>query len=188
MDLVKKYDLDPQNIKLEITETAIVMDFKRQLELIERLRQTGFVVEMDDFGSGYSSLNMLKDIHVDVLKIDMAFLRKAKDEERSKKILQMIISLSKQLDMPVITEGVETAEQVAFLTEMGCDMFQGYYFARPMEVEKFEEFIIKMQEKETWGICMEILNLKKNWTQRHSRDAAFLSFVRLLGGCSTEFA
>lgn len=147
-DLVEKYELDPQNIKLEITETAIVMDFKRQLELIDKLRQTGFVVEMDDFGSGYSSLNMLKDIHVDVLKIDMAFLRKAKDEDRSKKILQMIISLSKQLDMPVITEGVETAEQVEFLTEMGCDMFQGYYFARPMEVEKFEEFILLMEQKE----------------------------------------
>lgn len=140
-DLVQKYELSPKNIKLEITETAIVMDFKRQLELIERLRQTGFVVEMDDFGSGYSSLNMLKDIQVDVLKIDMAFLRKAKDESRSKKILQMIISLSRQLDMPVITEGVETAEQVRFLTEMGCDMFQGYYFARPMAVERFEEFV-----------------------------------------------
>lgn len=146
LDLVHKYDLEPQNIKLEITETAIVMDFKRQLELIERLRQTGFVVEMDDFGSGYSSLNMLKDIHVDVLKIDMAFLRKAKDEDRSKKILQMIISLSKQLDMPVITEGVETAEQVEFLTEMGCDMFQGYFFAKPMEVARFEEFILEMEK------------------------------------------
>ena len=113
------------------------------MELIERLRRIGFVVEMDDFGSGYSSLNMLKDIHVDVLKIDMAFLRKAEDEERSKKILQMIISLSGQLGMPVITEGVETAEQVEILTEMGCDMFQGYYFAKPMEVEKFEELYLE---------------------------------------------
>ena len=138
-DLVKKYDIDPQNIKLEITETAIVMDFKRQLELISRLRRNGFVVEMDDFGSGYSSLNMLKDIHVDVLKIDMAFLKKAEDEERSKKILQMVIGLSKQLEMPVITEGVETEEQVKFLAEMGCDMFQGYYFAKPMPVEQFEK-------------------------------------------------
>ena len=138
-DLVKKYDIDPQNIKLEITETAIVMDFKRQLELISRLRRNGFVVEMDDFGSGYSSLNMLKDIHVDVLKIDMAFLKKAEDEERSKKILQMVIGLSKQLEMPVITEGVETKEQVKFLTEMGCDMFQGYYFAKPMSVLDFEK-------------------------------------------------
>jgi len=137
-NLVEKYDIDPKNIKLEITETAIVMDFKRQLELINKLRKNGFVVEMDDFGSGYSSLNLLKDLHVDILKIDMAFLKKAKDEERSKKILQMIISLSKHLDMPVITEGVETADQVTFLSEMGCDMFQGYFFAKPMSIKEFE--------------------------------------------------
>lgn len=138
-ELVEKYDIAPKNLKLEITETAIVMDFQRQLELITRLRQNGFVVEMDDFGSGYSSLNMLKDIHVDVLKIDMAFLKKAEDEERSKKILQMIISLSKELGMPVITEGIENAEQVEFLSEMGCEMFQGYYFAKPMAVSEFED-------------------------------------------------
>ena len=138
VDLVDKYKIEPKNLKLEITETAIVMDFERQMELINRLRQNGFIVEMDDFGSGYSSLNMLKDLHVDILKIDMAFLRKAKDEERSKKILQMVVSLSKQLGMPVITEGVENAEQVAFLAEIGCDMFQGYYFAKPMSVDEFE--------------------------------------------------
>ncbi len=138
-ELIEKYSIDPKYLKLEITETAVVMDFERQLDLISRLRKTGFVVEMDDFGSGYSSLNMLKDIHVDVLKIDMAFLKKAEDEERSKKILQMIISLSNQLGMPVITEGVETAEQIRFLSEMGCDMFQGYYFAKPMPVEQFEK-------------------------------------------------
>ncbi len=140
VDLVEKYQINPSKLKLEITETAIVMDFNRQLELIKKLRHNGFVVEMDDFGSGYSSLNMLKDIHVDILKIDMGFLKKANDEERSKKILQMIISLSKHLDMPVITEGVETAEQVQFLAEMGCEMFQGYYFAKPMSVQEFEEF------------------------------------------------
>lgn len=142
-ELIKKYNINPKNLKLEITETAIVMDFKRQMELISRLRQNGFIVEMDDFGSGYSSLNMLKDLHVDVLKIDMAFLKKAEDEERSKKILQMIISLSKQLGMPVITEGVETVEQVAALKEMGCDIFQGYYFAKPMPVDAFEETYLK---------------------------------------------
>ena len=138
-ELVECYEIAPKNLKLEITETAIVMDFDRQMELITRLRRNGFIVEMDDFGSGYSSLNMLKDLHVDILKIDMAFLEKAKDEERSKKILQMIISLSKQLGMPVITEGVESEEQVTFLTAVGCDMFQGYYFAKPMPVDKFEE-------------------------------------------------
>ena len=138
VDLVNKYEIDPKNIKLEITETAIVMDFQRQMDLISKLRQNGFIVEMDDFGSGYSSLNMLKDLHVDILKIDMAFLKKAKDEERSKKILQMVIGLSNHLDMPVITEGVETAEQVAFLSQMGCNMFQGYYFAHPMSIKEFE--------------------------------------------------
>lgn len=138
MELVEKYEIAPKNLKLEITETAIVMDFNRQMELITRLRRNGFVVEMDDFGSGYSSLNMLKDLHVDILKIDMAFLNKAKDEERSKKILQMVIGLSKQLGMPVITEGVENEEQVSFLSEIGCEMFQGYYFAKPMSLEEFE--------------------------------------------------
>lgn len=138
IELVEKYDIEPKNLKLEITETAIVLDFNRQVELITRLRKNGFVVEMDDFGSGYSSLNMLKDIHVDILKIDMAFLKKAKDEERSKKILQMVVGLSSQLGMPVITEGVESAEQVQFLSEIGCEMFQGYYFAKPMSVEEFE--------------------------------------------------
>ncbi|MBQ9766296.1 MAG: EAL domain-containing protein [Lachnospiraceae bacterium] len=138
-DLVEKYEIDPKNLKLEITETAIVLDFKRQMELIKRLRRDGFIVEMDDFGSGYSSLNLLKDLHVDILKIDMVFLKKAEDEERSKKILQMIISLSKNLGMPVITEGVENEEQLKYLSEMGCDMFQGYYFAKPMDIETFEK-------------------------------------------------
>lgn len=137
--LVEKYEIKPQNLKLEITETAVIMDFNRQMELISRLRKYGFSVEMDDFGSGNSSLNLLKDMYVDVLKIDMVFLQKAQDEERSRKILQMIISLSKQLDMPVITEGVETESQVRFLDDMGCDIFQGYYFARPMPVDQFEE-------------------------------------------------
>jgi len=142
LGLIARYQINPRNLKLEITESAIAMDFDRHLELIGKLRNIGFVVEMDVFGSGYSSLNMLKDINVDVLKIDMAFLRKANDEEKSKKILQMIISLSKQLGMQVVTEGVEKEEQVKFLTEMGSDLFQGYYFNKPMDVESFERIYL----------------------------------------------
>lgn len=138
-NLVQKYDINPMNLKLEITESAIIMDLERQLELINRLQSAGFIIEMDDFGSGYSSLNMLKEIKVDVLKIDMAFVRKSTNDERGRKILKMIINLSKQLGMPVISEGVETADQVRFLTDIGCDVFQGYYFAKPMEVSEFEE-------------------------------------------------
>ncbi|MDE5965234.1 MAG: EAL domain-containing protein [Lachnospiraceae bacterium] len=137
--LVEKYEIRPRNLRLEITESAIMSDFDKQLVLIQRLQEYGFMVEMDDFGSGYSSLNMLKDMPVNTLKVDMGFLRQTNHQERSRTILKMIISLSKQLGMEVITEGVETKEQVDFLTEIGCDIFQGYYFAKPMPVNEFEQ-------------------------------------------------
>ena len=110
---------------------------------IEKLRKYGFVVEIDDFGSGCSSLNTLKDLNVDVLKIDMGFLTKTENPERSMTILKMIIAFAKSLDMGVITEGVETPEQVRFLTEFGCDSFQGYFFAKPMQVADFEAKYLK---------------------------------------------
>lgn len=137
--LVEQYDIDPKNLKLEITETALMTELNQQLNLLDKLRSYGFHIEIDDFGSGYSSLNMLKDIAVDVLKLDMGFLRKSTHEEKGRVIMNAIISLSKRLGLSVITEGVETAEQVDYLTEAGCDMFQGYYFAKPMPVTDFEE-------------------------------------------------
>lgn len=137
--LVEKYGISPEKLKLEITETALMSDLKQQLGLLERLRQYGFHIEIDDFGSGYSSLNTLKDIEVDVLKLDMGFLSATVHEDRSKTIMNSIISMSKQLGLTVITEGVETFEQVLYLKGAGCDMFQGYYFAKPMAVENFEE-------------------------------------------------
>lgn len=144
--LVEKYEINPRNLRLEITETAVMSDFKKQLVLIQRLQEYGFCVEMDDFGSGYSSLNMLKDMTVDTLKVDMEFLRKTDNIERSRTILKMIIALSKQLGMEVITEGVETKEHVDFLTDIGCDIFQGYYFAKPMSVTEFEEKYLRRSE------------------------------------------
>jgi EAL domain-containing protein (putative c-di-GMP-specific phosphodiesterase class I) len=138
-ELVEKYDIAPQKLKLEITETAIMMDLEKQLVLLGKLQDYGFFVEIDDFGSGYSSLNMLKDICADVLKIDMGFLRETENRERTRIILQMIIDLAKKLNMIVVTEGVETKEQVEYLTEAGCDVMQGYYFSRPIAVEDFEK-------------------------------------------------
>ncbi|MBR0485574.1 MAG: EAL domain-containing protein [Oscillospiraceae bacterium] len=137
--LVEKYQIPPKNLHLEITETAVMNNPGEQLPLISKLREYGFMIEIDDFGSGYSSLNTLKDLSADVLKIDMGFLRKTEHQERSKIILKMIISLAKSLSMEVITEGVETQEQVDFLKEYGCDIFQGYHFAKPMPVQDFEE-------------------------------------------------
>lgn len=137
--LVGRYGISPRNLKLEITETAIITDLPKQLALIKKLREAGFGVAMDDFGSGYSSLNMLKDICVDTLKIDMEFLRQSESEERSRVILKTVIALSKELGMPVITEGVETKDHVDFLTQIGCDAFQGFFFARPMRAEDYEK-------------------------------------------------
>lgn len=137
--LVERFGISPKNIKLEITETAVMTDLPKQLALIKRLRKAGFIVEMDDFGSGYSSLNMLKDIRLDVLKIDMDFLRQSENEERSRTILKTVVALSRELGVPVITEGVETKDHVDFLTRIGCDIFQGFFFARPMKVADYEK-------------------------------------------------
>lgn len=136
--LVEKYDISPEKLKLEITETALMIDQDKQLILLDKLQKYGFHIEIDDFGSGYSSLNMLKDIRADVLKIDMGFLRETQNHDRSKIILGMVVNLAKQLHMEVITEGVENKEQVDYLTEAGCDIFQGYYFEKPIEVSEFE--------------------------------------------------
>lgn len=137
--LVQKYGINPANLRLEITETALMADINKQIALIEKLRAYGFAVEIDDFGSGYSSLNTLKDIHADVLKLDMGFLGKTEFQERSNAVIDAVVTLSKQLGLSVVSEGVETLEQVDFLTKTGCDVFQGYYFAKPMPVKDFEE-------------------------------------------------
>ena len=109
------------------------------MKTLNEFRELGYVVEMDDFGSGYSSLNMLKDMPVDVLKIDMKFLSKSKDDGKAQTILQNIINLSDDLGIDSLTEGVETENQFNMLNDMGCKLFQGYYFAKPMSVEEFEE-------------------------------------------------
>ena len=110
---------------------------------MDKLREAGFIVEMDDFGSGYSSLSLLKDMPVDVLKIDMKFLADTEQGARSRTIVHNVIRLSEELGIVSLTEGVETEQQYRILAEMGCRLFQGYYFAKPMPAEEFEEFAVK---------------------------------------------
>lgn len=144
VELVEKYQVHPSRLKLEITETAIMTEFAKNQDIIRKLREYGFTIEIDDFGSGYSSLNMLRKIYADVLKIDMGFLgRDDVDQERSNIILQAIISMSRDLKMPSITEGVETKEQFEMLKEMGCGVFQGYFFEKPIPIPMFEEKYVK---------------------------------------------
>ncbi|MBE5877461.1 MAG: GGDEF domain-containing protein [Lachnospiraceae bacterium] len=148
MDLVTKYDISPSRLRLEITESAFAIDLKKQVELVEKLQDAGFIVEMDDFGSAYSTLNTLKDIPVDVLKMDMKFMAKATDADRSANIIQMIVGMADKLRMDVIAEGVETKEQADFLGSVGCDIIQGYYYAKPMPVEEFEEMLKTYEYKD----------------------------------------
>ena len=138
--LVERYGIEPSLIEVEITESAYSERPDRIVAAFDELAERGFTVLMDDFGSGYSSLNMLKDINVDVLKIDMRFLDR--DDRRSKDIMESVIRMARWLDLPVIAEGVETREQVNFLLDVGCSYAQGYYYARPMEAAAFEALLI----------------------------------------------
>ena len=138
-DIVEEFDVPPERLRIEITETVMMTDIEHRMHILNQLRDAGFIVEIDDFGSGYSSLSMLKEMPVDVLKVDMAFLTQSSDDAKARIILSSIIGMSEQLGIMSLTEGVETAEQREMLADMGCRLFQGYYFAKPMPVEAFEE-------------------------------------------------
>lgn len=138
-NLVSEYGIDTDKLHIEITETALSEDKQAAHKTIERLHNEGFIIEIDDFGSGYSSFNFLKDVCADVIKIDRVFLKKSSHEERGEQILRSIISLSHDIGMDVITEGVENVDQLSMLAKMNCDWFQGYYFSKPITVGDFEE-------------------------------------------------
>ena len=138
-NMVQEYGIDVKKLRIEITETVMMSNADKRMEILNELREFGFIIEMDDFGSGYSSLNMLKDMPVDVLKIDMAFLRKTDSGGRGQTIVREIITLARELGITSLTEGVETEEQYDKLLDMGCQLYQGYYFAKPTPLEEFEK-------------------------------------------------
>ena len=151
--LLEKYALPPGLIKVEITESAYVSDTAVVRDTVRRLREQGFLVLMDDFGSGYSSLNMLRSLNVDVIKLDAQFLRIQNQEERKGiSILESVINMTKSMHMPIIVEGVETQEQINFLADLGCRYMQGYYFHRPMPVAEFEKMLLDKNNIDTHGI------------------------------------
>ncbi|MBQ4522334.1 MAG: GGDEF domain-containing protein [Lachnospiraceae bacterium] len=137
--LVDAYQVPHEVIELELTESAFFEDKEVLLETVRKLREYGFAVSMDDFGAGYSSLNSLKELPLDVIKLDAEFFRGIEDTEKGKIIVNEAICLAKRLDMKIVAEGIETKEQVDFLAEQGCDLIQGYYFAKPMPIQEFEK-------------------------------------------------
>ena len=138
--LIERYDVPAELLHLEITESAYMEAPEQLIGAVTKLRAAGFVVEMDDFGSGYSSLNTLKDVPVDVLKLDMGFLG-ASASSRGGLILASVVRMARWLDLPLIAEGVETKQQAAYLASVGCDYMQGYLFSKPVDRETFEKLL-----------------------------------------------
>ena len=141
--MVREYGVEPSKLRLEITESVMMTDDENRMKILRDMQSCGFLIEMDDFGSGYSSLNLLREMPVDVLKIDMVFLRNTSDQEweRARTIVEDVISMANHLSITSLTEGVETEYQYSKLREMGCQLYQGFYFAKPMPVEEFEQYL-----------------------------------------------
>lgn len=147
-NILKENDLSPSEYMIEITESAYAENAQGLIEVLESMRKKGFKIEMDDFGTGYSSLGMLTEIPIDILKIDMSFVRSMEKHEKNKRMVELIIDIAKFLKVPCVAEGVETESQLRTLRRMGCDVIQGYFFSKPVSPEDFVKFIEK--EKSLW--------------------------------------
>lgn len=141
--LVDALGVPHDKIELEITESMLAENLNTLVEIMKELKSTGFRISVDDFGSGYSSLNLITLLPFDTLKIDGGFFLRNKLTEKNKTVISSVVKLAKSLNLETVSEGVETDEQVEFLRELGCDMIQGYYFYRPMPMQDFEAIISK---------------------------------------------
>ncbi|MBE7004963.1 MAG: EAL domain-containing protein [Ruminococcaceae bacterium] len=156
-ELVRKYDLPVETVKVEITESAYVENGP-VVDAVQRLREKGFLVLMDDFGSGYSSLNMLRSLNVDIIKLDAQFLRMNQNDRKGLRIIETIVNMARTMSVPIIVEGVETQEETDFLSGLGCSYVQGYFFYRPMPVKDFEALIADPGKIDTVGFRLRSKN------------------------------
>ena len=136
-ELVEKYKVNPELIELEMTETTVVEDIKLARNAANSVKEIGFKVSMDDFGTGYSAFNILKDIEIDILKIDKTFFENLENNERAQIIIETIINMCKKLNIKTVAEGIETKEELQQIMEMQPDYIQGFYFGRPMPLKDF---------------------------------------------------
>ena len=143
--LLAKYDLEPWMLRIEITESAYMDNPAQLVKVLKKLKNAGFTVLMDDFGSGYSSLNILKDLTVDVLKLDMKFIQNFERSSRASIIMESVVQMAHNLGIDTVVEGVETETQVEVLKEIGCNVVQGYYYAKPMSTEECLDLLINEQ-------------------------------------------
>lgn len=145
-EILDRYDIPKNTIEIELTESLFYNEMSKLNELIDRIHDAGMLCSIDDFGSGYSSLNMLKDVDVDTLKLDRVFFDKVEDDDRrGKSVVNSVIHLAQELDLRTVSEGVEVRSQVDYLKDMDCDYIQGYIFAKPMPVGDFERIAFSVE-------------------------------------------
>ena len=178
-DIRNRYDVPSKNIRIEITESAVVGSSQYVNEIIKKLHGFGYIVEMDDFGSGYSSLNVLKDIDLDIIKLDMKFISENIGSSKGGTILSSIVRMAKWLSMPVIAEGVENVEQADYLRSIGCDCIQGYLYSKPLPAGEYERLI----SGSSIGAAVpqlhliETLNAANFWNPKSQETLIFSNFV-----------
>ncbi|QSX06414.1 EAL domain-containing protein [Sedimentibacter sp. zth1] len=139
--VLRKYSIPADLLHIEITETAYTENPKQLIEIIRKLKKIGIIIEMDDFGDGYSSLNMLSEVPVDILKLDLKFLNPTNKKDSNKNIIKSIIYMANELNLEVIAEGIEHSDQIKYLLNLGCNIGQGYFFSKPVEPYEFEKLL-----------------------------------------------
>ena len=180
---VEKYGIEVRLLHLEITETAYTENAKQLISVVKELKNLGFTIEMDDFGKGYSSLNMISEVPVDTLKLDMKFLQNHTDGGRSGNILNFVINLAKWLGLSVIAEGIETQEHVSFLKSMRCNFGQGYFFSKPLSKADFEELLTVSpicDEKTTFPKVDSIVGIEDIWNPSSDFNKIFGKYAGAL--------
>lgn len=183
-DVARKYNVPSHLIRIELTETAYADNPKQVQDAVQKLHEYGFSVLMDDFGSGYSSLNILKDLPIDILKIDMRFMDDLEKSQKAAIILEAIVRMAKWMRIRVVAEGVETHKEWDYLRSVECDLVQGYYFHKPMEEKLYLELLDKIETKEVGpkkevktdldGIILDVF--------KHGNSRESLLFHSMLGG------
>lgn len=185
--IVKKYDIPIHLFRLEITESAFADSTHRIIERVNELIRQGYTVEIDDFGSGYSTLNSLKDVPAAILKLDMRFFEETENQERAGNIVESVVRMAEWLGMEVIAEGVEDREQADFLKSIGCHYIQGYYYARPMLTEDYEQLLDECRKEPELTHLRKVKALENSefWNPRSMETLIFNSYVG--GACIFEF-
>ena len=187
LDLTAKYDIAIDLLRLEITESAFANSTEQIVSVVKCLIDHGFTVEIDDFGSGYSSLNTLKDVPAQVLKMDMRFLESNDNSDRGGNILESVVRMAKWLGMAVIAEGVETKIQADYLKSIGCNYVQGYLYARPLPLAQYEDLMADVTKEEALLTMETVENLDNNsfWDPKSMDTLIFNTYVG--GACIFEW-